>query len=394
VRINEKKSHPTVWTPRPAWHTVLPVPMKHFSEYAAPAAVRALAADVARISRRPARIMEVCGGQTHAILRYALDTLLPPHVQLLHGPGCPVCVTPAAYLDHAIHLARRPDVVLCTFGDLLRVPSATQGDLFSAKANGADVRMVGSPLQALDVARTNPGKQVVHLAIGFETTAPANALLAHLARERGLANLSLLVSQFLVPPILRAICADPSTAPDAFLAAGHVCAIVGSDPYAELARELRRPIAVTGFEPADVLLGIRDVLRLLEEGRCEMANAYPRIVRPQGNPEARRILDAVFQVADCEWRGLGWVPRSGLALRPDYAAHNAALRFPAAEPAADPAAPADAPACPAADVLLGKLQPSDCPHFAVRCTPDSPLGAPMVSPEGPCAAFFIHRTRF
>jgi len=205
--------------------------MKHLSEYSAPAQIRALAAEIARISKRSARIMEVCGGQTHAILRYALDTLLPPHVQLLHGPGCPVCVTPAAYLDHAIEIARRPNVILCTFGDLLRVPSATQGDLFAAKANGADVRMIGSPLQAIDIARENPNKQIVHLAIGFETTAPANAMLAYLAKERHLTNVSLLVSQFLVPPILRAICADPESAPDAFLAAGHVCAITGSNPY-------------------------------------------------------------------------------------------------------------------------------------------------------------------
>ena len=363
--------------------------MRHLTEYSAPSRVRALAAEIARISKRPARIMEVCGGQTHAILRHALDTLLPAHVQLLHGPGCPVCVTPAAYLDHAIEIARRPDVILCTFGDLLRVPSATQGDLFAAKAGGADIRMIGSPLQALEFADKNPGKQIVHLAIGFETTAPANAMLAYLAKERGLANVSLLVSQFLVPPILRAICADPQTAPDAFLAAGHVCAITGSDPYATLARELNRPIAITGFEPADILLGILEVLHLLENGQAEMVNAYPRVVHPQGNPEALRIMNAVFEIADREWRGLGTVPMSGLSLRAEYAAHDAAQKFPFEKSSfyknwinLD---------CPAADVLLGKRQPSSCPHFGARCTPDSPLGAPMVSPEGPCAAFFLHR---
>ena len=360
--------------------------MKHLTEYSDPGSIHALAAEIARISKRPARIMEVCGGQTHAILRHALDTLLPPHVQLLHGPGCPVCVTPSSYLDHAIAIARRPDAILCTFGDLLRVPSDSSGDLYAAKARGANVRMITSPLQALDLARANPDKQIVHLAIGFETTAPANALLAYLAKERGLANVSLLVSQFLVPPILRAICADPATAPDAFLAAGHVCAIVGSEPYAALARELNRPIAVTGFEPADILLGVLDVLRLFEQGKAEMINAYPRIVHPQGNPEARRVMEAVFEVADREWRGLGVVPKSGLSLRPEYAAHDAALRYPA------PSGPlAKASECPAADVLLGKLQPPDCPHFGTRCTPDHPFGAPMVSPEGPCAAFFLHR---
>ncbi len=361
--------------------------MKHLTEYSEPDKIHALAAEIARISKRPARIMEVCGGQTHAILRHALDTLLPPHVQLLHGPGCPVCVTPSAFLDHAIFIARQPGTIVTTFGDLLRVPSATQGDLYAAKARGADVRMITSPLQALDFARQNPDKQVVHLAIGFETTVPANAMLAYLAKERGLGNVSLLVSQFMVPPILRAICADPETAPDAFLAAGHVCAVVGSDPYISLARELHRPIAITGFEPADILLGVLDVLRLFENGQAEMINAYPRVVHPQGNPEAQRIMDIVFQVADREWRGLGVVPMSGLALRPEYAAFDAAKKFPA--PAV--AETAAGPHCPADQVLLGKLQPCDCPHFGTRCTPDHPLGAPMVSPEGPCAAFFLHR---
>ena len=361
--------------------------MKHLTEYSEPDKIHALAAEIARISKRPARIMEVCGGQTHAILRHALDTLLPPHVQLLHGPGCPVCVTPSAFLDHAIFIARQPGTIVTTFGDLLRVPSATQGDLYAAKARGADVRMITSPLQALDFARQNPDKQVVHLAIGFETTVPANAMLAYLAKERGLGNVSLLVSQFMVPPILRAICADPETAPDAFLAAGHVCAVVGSDPYISLARELHRPIAITGFEPADILLGVLDVLRLFENGQAEMINAYPRVVHPQGNPEAQRIMDIVFQVADREWRGLGVVPMSGLALRPEYAAFDAVKKFPA--PAV--AETAAGPHCPADQVLLGKLQPCDCPHFGTLFTPDHPLGAPMVSPEGPCAAFFLHR---
>ena len=368
--------------------------MKHLSEYSDPSAIRALVAEIARISKRPVRIMEVCGGQTHAIMRHALDTLLPPHVQLLHGPGCPVCVTPASYLDHAIDIAERPDTIVTTFGDLLRVPSASRGDLFAAKAKGADVRMVTSPLQALDFAAKHPDQQIVHLAIGFETTAPANAMLAYMANARGLANLSLLVSQFLVPPILRAICADPSTAPDAFLAAGHVCAITGSDPYQALARELNRPIAITGFEPADILLGVLDVLKLLEAGRAEMINAYPRIVHPQGNPEALRILDTVFEAADREWRGLGTVPMSGLDLRPEYGAFDAARRFPQQYSYCNKYtycnnySPSE---CPAAEVLLGKLQPNECPHFGTRCTPDSPLGAPMVSPEGACAAFFLHR---
>ena len=371
--------------------------MRHWTEYSDPATIRGLVAEIARISTRPARIMEVCGGQTHAILRHALDTLLPAHVQLLHGPGCPVCVTPATYLDHAIEIAARPDTTITTFGDLLRVPSATRGDLYAAKARGDDIRMVTSPLQALDFAEENPGRQIIHLAIGFETTAPANALLAYLARERQLNNVFLLVSQFLVPPILRAICADPATAPDAFLAAGHVCAITGAAPYKSLARELNRPIAITGFEPADILLGVLDVLKLFEAGRADMINSYPRMVHPLGNPAARQMLDDVFEVCDREWRGLGHIPQSGLALRPAYAAFDAALRFPPS-PAAPSANPENADSghddlaiCPAAAVLLGQLQPNECPYFGTRCTPDFPLGAPMVSPEGACAAFYLHR---
>ena len=364
--------------------------MNHWSEYSDPAAIRALVAEIARVSKRPARIMEVCGGQTHAILRHALDTLLPPHVQLLHGPGCPVCVTPASYLDDAIAIAGRPDTIVTTFGDLLRVPSATRGDLFAAKARGADVRMVTSPLQALDFAAQNPNKRIVHLAIGFETTAPANAMLAYMAKERALANVFLLVSQFLVPPILRAICSDPETAPDAFLAAGHVCAITGSDPYIPRARELRRPIAITGFEPADILLGILDVIKLFEAGRHELINSYPRFVHPRGNPEALRIMNTVFEISDREWRGLGLVPQSGLSLRSEYAYHDAAQLVPSSVSSFYKNWKLEAE-CPAAAVLLGKLQPCDCPHFASRCTPDNPLGAPMVSPEGPCAAFFLHR---
>jgi len=364
--------------------------MKHLTEYSDPASIHALVDEIKKISTKPTRIMEVCGGQTHSILRHALDTLLPEPVTLLHGPGCPVCVTPSAYLDHAISIAARPDTILCTFGDLLRVPSNASGDLFAAKARGADIRMIGSPLQALDFARKNPDKQVVHLAIGFETTVPANAMAAYLAKAHGLENFSLLVSQFTVPPILRAICADAETAPDAFLAAGHVCAVVGSDPYIPLAAELQKPIAITGFEPADILLGVLDVLRMREAGTAEMVNSYPRVVHPGGNPEALRVIDTVFELCDREWRGLGVVPMSGLALRAEYAAHNAEILFPAdsggfyknRHPSHD---------CPAADVLLGKLQPTDCPHFGTACTPDHPLGAPMVSPEGPCAAFFLHR---
>lgn len=379
----------------------------------------------------PLRIMEVCGGQTHSILRYALDTLLPPSVTLLHGPGCPVCVTPGAYLDRAIALASRPSTVLCTFGDLLRVPSASRGDLFAARAAGADVRTVLSPLQALEIAAANPASQVVFLAIGFETTAPANALAVELARRRHLPNFSLLCAQYLIPPVLRAVCAiDPPSAPHAFLAPGHVCAVTGSDPYRPLAAALQRPIVVTGFSPSEILLGVYHALRLLAfpppDGVPPLFNAYPSVVRPAGNPAALDLLHRVFRPVDASWRGLGSIPASGLALRPEFADFDADLRFagffqslenppelfpivgknspkntPFFQSLEKPSdvfpivgktpPPPPSPPCPAADVLLGRLSPDRCPHFSSRCTPEHPLGAPMVSPEGACAAFHLHR---
>ena len=338
----------------------------------------------------PVRLMEVCGGQTHAILRYGIDDLLPPSVRLVHGPGCPVCVTPASYLDRAIALARTvPGLILASFADLLRVPSASSGDLYSARAAGADVRMVLSPLQALDLARRNPDRPVVFLGIGFETTAPANALVLALARRDRVDNFHLLSSHFLVPPVLHRIAALPD-APHAFLAAGHVCAVAGASPYAALAADIRRPVVVTGFSPDELLRGILAALRLLAARRPALYNAYPEAVRPDGNPDALRLVSEVFESCDREWRGLGLIPASGLRIRPDYAPWDADAAFPAPPPptAHDPDA-----ACPAAQVLLGRLEPVDCPHFASRCRPENPLGAPMVSPEGPCAAYFLHRPR-
>lgn len=356
-----------------------------------PPSVQLLLERIRRHDGPPVRLMEVCGGQTHSILRHGIDLLVEPRVHLLHGPGCPVCVTPGGYLDQAIALARNPAHILCTFGDLLRVPSATSGDLFSARAAGGDIRVILSPLEALDLAARHPQKTVILLAIGFETTAPAHALAVQLARERRLSNFRILPSLFLLPPVLRSICADPASAPDAFLAAGHVCTISGADAYAPLADELRRPIIITGFTPEEILLGIHHALRLLTAAPPppRLFNAYPSAVRPEGNPSARRLLARIFTPCDKEWRGLGHLPASGLALRPEYADFDAAPLCP--PPLPMPAPPAPSAACPAADVLRGLLLPPACPCFGKTCTPDAPQGAPMVSPEGACAAYYLHR---
>lgn len=351
------------------------------------------------LGREPVRIMEICGGQTHSILRHGLDMLLPEGITLLHGPGCPVCVTPGAYLDRAIALARRPEVTICAFGDLWRVPSDHSGDLFAAKAGGADVRMVTSPLHALEIAAAEPGRQVVFLAIGFETTAPANALAIQLARRRRLGNVSFLVSQVLLPPAIRRIAVAPS-APDAFLAAGHVCTVTGPEPYRRLAVETGRPIAITGFTPQEILLGVAAALRLL--GRLKASpregaglfNAYPSSVHSDGAPDALRLIDETFVTCDQLWRGLGRIPDSGLAVRPELAEFDAARRFlgeGGETPTPERTLSADGPGCIAHRILVGLALPSDCPHFAWDCTPLSPLGAPMVSAEGACAAFHLHR---
>lgn len=343
------------------------------------------------------RIMEICGGQTHSILRYGLDMLLPEGITMLHGPGCPVCVTPGAYLDHAIAIARRPEVTICAFGDLWRVPSDHSGDLFAAKAGGADVRMVTSPLQALEIAAAEPGRQVVFLAIGFETTAPANALTIQLARQRRLGNVSFLVSQVLLPPAIRRIAAAASS-PDAFLAAGHVCTVTGPEPYRRLAAETGRPISITGFTPQEILLGVAAALRLLGRLRTSpgesagLFNAYPSSVHPDGAPDALRLIGETFVPCDQLWRGLGDIPDSGLAIRPELADFDATIRFPLAETEPDDASVAsNGPGCISDRILLGLALPSECPHFARDCTPLTPLGAPMVSAEGACAAFHLHR---
>jgi hydrogenase expression/formation protein HypD len=366
--------------------------MKYLDEYRDPQAVETLVHQIAKEVTGDWTLMEVCGGQTHNIVRFGLEQLLPPSVELLHGPGCPVCVTPAEKIDQAIALATRPDVTLCSFGDMLRVPG-TGADLLAAKARGGDVRVVYSPLDALQLATDHPTRHVVFFAVGFETTAPANAMAASLARQRGIANFSLLVSHVLVPPAMEAILAAPERRVDGFLAAGHVCTVMGLEAYHRLTAQYRVPIVATGFEPVDILEGIWMCLQQLEAGRATVENQYARAVRPTGNRRAQEILDTVFEVIDMPWRGLGTLPASGLRLRPAFAQHDAAQQFPAeTSPAVSDPGPASGDAsedpCRAGDVLTGRLKPCDCPHFGERCTPAHPLGAPMVSSEGACAAYF------
>jgi len=359
--------------------------VKYLDEYRDPAAARRYAEALARTATRPWTIMEICGGQTHSIVRHGIDALLPPGLTLVHGPGCPVCVTPAELIDKAVELAARPEVIFCSFGDMLRVPG--HGDcLLDAKARGGDVRIVYSPLDCLKVAAAHPDRQVVFFAVGFETTAPANAMAVAQARRLGLRNFSILVAHVLVPPAMEAILAAPSNRVQGFLAAGHVCAVMGTREYDPIARAYRVPIVVTGFEPLDLLQGILMCVRQLEAGRAEVENQYARSVQAEGNRQARALISEVFEVGPRVWRGVGLIPRSGLRLRAAYTAFDAERRFGPA-----PAARADDPECRSGLVLQGALKPSDCPAFGTRCTPDHPLGAPMVSSEGACAAYHRYR---
>ncbi len=361
--------------------------MKYVDEYRDAALVHTLAAAIARAATRPWTIMEICGGQTHAIVKFGLDELLPPPLTLVHGPGCPVCVTSADLIDAAVELALQHGVILCSFGDMLRVPG-NGIDLLTAKARGGDVRIVYSPLDAVTLAREHPAKPVVFFAVGFETTAPANALAVLRAEREQVRNFSLLTSHVLVPPAMRAILGSPDNRVQGFLAAGHVCTIMGLQEYGPIARDHRAPIIITGFEPVDILEGILRCVQQLESGRAEVENAYARAVRPEGNLHARRIVEQVFEIADRDWRGLGVIPRSGLALRPAYADYDAARRFPLR-----PVAPAGATECISGEIMRGVRKPPDCPAFGTRCTPEHPLGAPMVSSEGACAAYHRYRSR-
>jgi hydrogenase expression/formation protein HypD len=359
--------------------------MKYIDEYRNPEQASRLVDAIRATTTRPWNIMEVCGGQTHAIIRFGLDELLPRHITLIHGPGCPVCVTPVEILDKAIAIASSPGVIFCSFGDMLRVPGSKK-DLFTVKSEGGDVRVVYSPMDAVALAQKHPEREVVFFAVGFETTAPANALAAAQAARLGLANFSMLVSHVLVPPAIRAVLGSPENRVEAFIAAGHVCTITGMEEYRPIAAEFRVPIVITGFEPLDILQGVLMCVRQLESGRHEVENQYARSVRPEGNVRARRQMEEVFQVVPRKWRGIGEIPASGLALRGEYESFDAERRFGVECVAAE-----ESTECIAGEVLQGRKRPPDCPAFGVRCTPDWPLGAPMVSAEGACAAYYRYR---
>jgi hydrogenase expression/formation protein HypD len=355
--------------------------MRYLDEYRDPELAHRLLAELRATATRPWTIMEVCGGQTHTIVRQGIDELLPAGIRMIHGPGCPVCVTPLEMVDKAVAIAGRPGVIFTSYGDMLRVPGTT-GDLLGVKARGGDVRVVYTPLEAVRIATANPDQQVVFFAVGFETTAPANAMAVLHAARAGLTNFSMLVSHVLVPPAITAILDAPDNEVRAFLAAGHVCAVMGWTQYEPIAAAYRVPIVVTGFEPLDLLEGILMAVRQLEDGRAEVENQYARAVRRDGNPEAQQAIRRVFRVTGRAWRGIGRIPESGLSLSAEFAGYDAETRF-----GTESLATRENPECIAGEILRGTKLPTDCTAYRVRCTPRTPLGAPMVSAEGTCAAF-------
>jgi hydrogenase expression/formation protein HypD len=359
--------------------------MKYLDEFSDPDLAGRLLEEIRQIVTRPWAIMEVCGGQTHTIIRNGIDQLLPDDVTLIHGPGCPVCVTPLETIDRALAIAARPDVIFCSFGDMIRVPGSST-DLFRIKSAGGDIRIVYSPLDAVRLAQANPDKQVVFFGIGFETTAPANAMTVKMARHLELTNFSLLVSHVLVPPAIRAIMNAPTRRVQGFLAAGHVCTVMGMGEYVPLVEEYHVPIVVTGFEPLDVLEGIRRVLVQLEQGRAELENAYERAVTPEGNAAAQAVVHNVFTTCDRAWRGIGTIPASGWRLSDEYAEFDAELRFDVTAITTQ-----ESSLCRSGEVLQGLIKPIQCEAFGKECTPRKPLGAPMVSSEGACAAYYQFR---
>jgi len=358
--------------------------VKYLDEFRDPDLARRLLDDIAEITTKHHVLMEVCGGQTHSIIRNGIDRLLPDDIEMVHGPGCPVCVTPLETIDKALEIASRDGVIFCSFGDMLRVPGSER-DLFSVKSTGSDVRIVYSPLDAVQIARDNPDREVVFFGIGFETTAPANAMALYQAKQEDLTNFSMLVSHVLVPPAMRAILDSPTNRVEAFLAAGHVCSVMGYEEYYPIAEQYGTPIVVTGFEPLDLLQGIKMAVLQLEDGRAEVENAYQRAVTREGNLPAQQMLAHVFTTVDRNWRGIGAIPRSGWALGADYEGFDAAERFTVTH-----IDTVESPLCHAGEVLRGTLKPDQCPAFGKECTPRTPLGATMVSAEGACAAYYLY----
>jgi hydrogenase expression/formation protein HypD len=359
--------------------------VKFLDEYRDGELAQKLAQEIHRITTKPWTIMEVCGGQTHAIVKFGIDEVLPSQIKLIHGPGCPVCVTPLEMIDKALEIAGRPGLIFTSFGDMLRVPGSTM-DLLSVKARGGDVRIVYSPLDAVKLAELNPDNEVVFFGVGFETTAPATAMAVFQAAQNGLKNFSLLVSHVLVPPAIEALMSSSDCRVQAFLAAGHVCTVMGYEEYPSLAAKYRVPIVVTGFEPLDILHGILMAVRQLESGRAEVENQYARSVRREGNQPAQELMRKVFKVVSRQWRGVGEIPQSGLGLADDYAAYDAERKFGVADRCVPE--PAD---CLAGQILQGLKKPPECPAFGGKCTPEYPLGATMVSSEGACAAYYRYR---
>lgn len=361
--------------------------MKYIDEYRDFTAAQKYAERIRTITTRPWAIMEICGGQTHTIVKSGLEDLLPKKISLIHGPGCPVCVTPLEIIDKAIAIASRSNVIFTSFGDMLRVPGSAK-DLLTVKAEGGDVRMVYSPLDAVKIAQQNPDKNVVFFGVGFETTAPANAMAVWQAHRLGLKNFSILCSHVLVPPAIEALLSSPNNLVQALLAAGHVCTVMGYEEYIPLAARYRVPIVVTGFEPLDILQGIHMAVKQLEEGRAEVENQYARSVRREGNVPAQQLMREVFEVTDRKWRGIGEIPKSGYALKEEFAEYDAERRFEVTEIRTE-----ESPLCIAGVVLQGLKKPHECSAFGAQCTPEHPLGAPMVSSEGACAAYYHYRRR-
>jgi len=356
--------------------------MKYVTEYRDAELVRGVLDEIRRTVTRAWVLMEICGGQTHAIMRHGIDQLLPDEIELVHGPGCPVCVTPLELIDRGLAIASRSEVIFTSYGDMLRVPGS-RDDLFSVRAGGGDVRVVYSPLDAVKIAQENPDKQVVFFAIGFETTAPANAMSVLQAKTQGVQNYSVLVSHVRVPPAMHAILGSPHNRVQGFLAAGHVNAVMGYWEYPPIAKKYSIPMAVTGFEPLDIVEGILATVRLLEAGRVEVENAYARAVTFEGNKPAQAAINKTFMECDRKWRGIGMIPMSGWRLRPELAEFDAETRFDVGNIHAE-----ESPLCIAGEILQGLKKPHDCPAFGKQCTPERPLGATMVSGEGACAAYY------